>query len=369
MILRTGSNFAYKKTIAMKTLIITIMAGITSVLLASCSQRAASGRAYEGKDISKEAEIIRDKQTYKTTLHVKTDGKWKIYAGSHVETIDRSKPILDGHGKGAFQLNIPAKERYYFQFITNEGKAILAERHLPIQGGYNFRDLGGLKNKDGRFVKWGQIFRSDDLYKLTDNDLAYLSSIPIISVVDFRSEKEIGSAPDKIPGAAQYYPYTITPGSLPTSADISGDNLEALQTLNIDSIMQNINELLVTNPSSVRRYTDLFQLMEDKTNVPLLFHCSAGKDRTGMGAALFLFALGVDEETILNDYLLSNQYIKEKYAKYTDQRPSLEPLFSVKPEYIKAGIKIIKDEYGSVDNYLDKVLKVDREKLKKMYLY
>ncbi|MDR2918416.1 MAG: tyrosine-protein phosphatase [Tannerella sp.] len=353
----------------MKTLITIIMAGIASVLLGSCNKSTSSRGTYEGKDISNEAEIIRDKQTRSTTLNVKTDGKWKIYAGSHVETIDHTKPILEGQGKGSFELNIPTKERYYFQFITNEGKAILGERHLPIQGGYNFRDLGGLKTKDDRFVKWGKIFRSDDLYKLTDDDLAYLSSIPVISVVDFRSEKEIGSAPDKLPATAQYYPYTITPGSLPTSADISGDNLEALQALNIDSIMQNINELLVTNPSSVRRYTDLFQLMEDKTNVPLLFHCSAGKDRTGMGTALFLFALGVDEETILNDYLLSNKYIKEKYAKYTAQHPSLEPLFSVKPEYLKAGIKKIKDEYGSIDNYLDKVLKVDREKLKEMYLY
>lgn len=354
----------------MKILFISIAAGITALFFWACNNRSnSSGSTYEGKNISDKAEIKRDKQTRTATLYVKTDGKWKLYAGSNVETIDHSKPILEGQEKGSFELKIPASERYYFQFVTDEGKAILSERHLPIQGGYNFRDLGGLKTKDGRFVKWGKIFRADDLHRLTDSDLSYLASIPINSVVDFRAENEIENAPDKTPGIAGYYQLSITPGNLPTSTKLSKENLSALRSLNIDSVMMNINELLVTDPTSIQQYTTFFQLLSDETKVPLLFHCSAGKDRTGMAAALTLFALGADEETVLNDYLSSNKYIKEKYAQYTNQHPSLEPLFSVKAEYLEAGIKKIKEEYGSVENYLDKTLKVNRKKLKEMYLY
>jgi len=354
----------------MKILHLTILIGMSILILGSCKNKSnLSIMPYEGKDISNEAEITRDKQTKSTILHVKTDGKWEIYTGDKVEAIDYSKPLLEGQGQGTFELEVPAPQRYYFQFITNEGKAILAERHLPMQGGFNFRDLGGIKTKDGRFVKWGKIFRSDDMHHLTNDDLAYLSNIPIISVVDFRSQNEIKEAPDKMPQTAQNYPYSITPGNLPTSPQMSEDNISMLESINIDSIMRNVNELLVTDSLSIRQYANLFRLLEDESKVPLLFHCSAGKDRTGMGAALILFALGADEQTILNDYLLSNRYIKDKYAPYTSKYPALEPLFSVKPEYLKAGIKKIQEEYGSIDNYLDSVLKVNRDKLKKLYLY
>lgn len=355
----------------MKTLSLSILVGVSALILGSCNNKlkTSSHMAYEGKDISNEVEIIRDKQTKNATLYVKTDKNWKIYAGDKVETIDFLKPLLEGQGQGSFGLDIPTSQRYYFQFVTDDGKATLAEHHLPMEGGYNFRDLGGIKTTDGRFTKWGKIFRSDDLHNLTDNDLAYLSTIPIISVVDFRSPNEIDQAPDRNPLSAKNYPYTITPGNLPTSSQISAENMTMLKTMDIDSIMRNVNELLVTDSVSIHRYTDFFKLLEDESKTPLLFHCSAGKDRTGMGAALVLFSLGVDEQTVLNDYLLSNRYIKDKYVEYSSKYPELEPLFGVKPEYLKAGIKKIRDEYGSIDNYLDNVLKVNRDKLKEMYLY
>lgn len=248
----------------------------------------------------------------------------------------------------------------------NSNNSQKSERHLPMEGGFNFRDMGGIRTKDGKSIKWGKIVRSDDLHNLTGADLEYLSAIPIISIVDFRSEDEMKSAPDKLPASTKnYYPYSINPGNLNAAAD----GLDNLATMNMDSVMMQINVMLVSDSASIKRYRDFFNLLQDEKNVPLLFHCSAGKDRTGMAAALILYALGVDEVQIMEDYLLSNKYIGAKYAKYVEQYPELKSLFEVKREYVSAGINKIKADYGSVEKYLVDVLEVDIEKFRDTYLY
>lgn len=88
-----------------------------------------------------------------------------------------------------------------------------------------------------------------------------------------------------------------------------------------------------------------------------------------MGAALILFALGVDEETVKQDYLLSNTYLADKYAALMEEYPNLEPLFTVRQEYLEAGIKQMKEDHGSVENYLTNVLRVDIPRFREMYLY
>lgn len=320
---------------------------------------------YSGKDVSGEASIIRDKETKAAELHIETEGKWILYAGTSVEDINFSKPIAEGEGSGIFPLNVADSVRSYFQLVTPEGKAILAERHLPMAGGYNFRDLGGIKTLDGKYVKWGKILRSDDLNNLTDEDINYLSSIPLVSIVDFRSPDEIKRSPDRMPASVKKdYAYSITPGNL-----LAAKSLADLKQSQMDSAMMEMNILLVNDTSCVNRYKDFFRLLQDEKDVPLMFHCSAGKDRTGMGAALVLFALGVDENTIIDDYLSSNIYLGDKYAQYIAQNPNLKPLFEVKKEFIKAGIDEIKNNHGSVETYLTEVLGVDVQKFREKYLY
>lgn len=340
---------------------------IVCMLFTSCNNsKNATHAEYAGDDLSGVARVVRDKQTKAASLNVEADGKWKLYAGTAVDSIDFSKPILEGEGKGTFAIPVSNTVRSYFQLVTDNGKAILAERHLPMTGGFNFRDLGGFKTTDGRYVKWGKIIRSDDLFHLTDADLTYLSSLPLISVVDFRSETEVQQAPDKLPeSVTSYYPYSISPGNL-SSASMDMSSLESLKG---DTVMMQINEMLVSDTASIKRYRDYFALLQNEKNVPLLFHCSAGKDRTGMAAALTLFALGVDEETIMKDYLSSNEYLGDKYGEYIAKYPALKSLFEVRPKYIQAGIQWAKNEYGSMENYITKVLGADINKLREMYLY
>ena len=133
--------------------------------------------------------------------------------------------------------------------------------------------------------------------------------------------------------------------------------------------MKDMNILLVTDSACIHQYKEFFKLLQNGDDIPLMFHCSAGKDRTGMGAALVLSALGVDEQTILKDYLLSNTYLANKYAGLKSQYPTISSLFEVKPEFLQAGLDKIKKDHGSVENYLTKVLGVDIQKMREMYLY
>jgi protein-tyrosine phosphatase len=130
-----------------------------------------------------------------------------------------------------------------------------------------------------------------------------------------------------------------------------------------------LNRSLVSDSEYINCYRNYFALLNNESDVPLLFHCSAGKDRTGMAATLTLYALGVDEQTIMEDYMLSNTFLGDKYASYIAQYPNLGTMFQVRPDYINAGIEAIRSQYGSVENYLTSVLNVDIEKLRAKYLY
>ena len=346
---------------------LTTVVTLSILLITSCGKKDNSMKAeYSGKDISKDVKIIREKESKKASLQIYTKGNWKLYAGSSVDKIDFTQPIAQGMDSGTFPIDVPTDSRSYFQVVTEEGKSILSDRHLPMTGGYNFRDLGGYRNKDGKYVKWGKIFRSDDLHNLTDADLAYLASIPLVSIVDFRSQEEISQAADLDPSSVKHnYKYSITPGDLMQAVQADMKNITEMKA---DTLMMGMNVLLVSDSACIQEYRKFFDLLQNDENVPLMFHCSAGKDRTGMGAALVLSALGVDEETILKDYLLSNKYLANKYAAYKAQYPALSPLFEVKPEFLTAGLDRIKQDHGSVENYLTKVLHVDIDKMREKYL-
>jgi len=339
-----------------------------SLLATSCNKKETAGKTeYSGLDISNDVSIIRDKATKAASIKIYTRGKWAIYSGLSTDKIDFSQPVAEGIDSGTFPLNVPDSVRSYFRIITEQGKAIISDRHLPMTGGYNFRDLGGYRTTDGKYVKWGKIFRSDDLHNLTEADQHYLAAIPLVSIVDFRSEEEINLQSDINPSSVKRnYKYSISPGSLMDAVKTDINNLTAAKA---DSLMMNLNSLLVSDSVCVNKYKDFFQLLQNESNVPLMFHCSAGKDRTGMCAALVLSALGVDEETIMKDYLLSNVYLANKYAKLKAENPALSPLFEVKPEFLQAGLDKIKKEHGSIESYLINVLHVDINQMREMYLY
>ena len=229
---------------------------------------------------------------------------------------------------------------------------------LIIEGAYNVRDLGGYPTKDGKTVKWGKVIRSGDLDKLTDKDLEYLNNMPMRTYIDFRDSSEIKSAPDRKPGSLQNtFLLSIGAGNMV--------DLQAIMKDSTGTIMIEIYKMLVNQ--SQETYKEFFRILTEEDNTPLLFHCSAGKDRTGFAAALFLAALGVDRETIIEDYLLSAVYLEDKYAAMIEKYPQLAPLMTVERSYIEAVFNEIDNKYGGIDNYLTENLEVDINTLKKIY--
>lgn len=337
---------------------------VMAAMQIACSTSKTS--FYSGEDISTQAQIIRDKNTKQASFESKSTDSWKLYAGLSVDSIDLSTPILTGKGAGSFPLDIPLDRRSYFKWVTPQGTALLAERHLPMAGGFNFRDLGGYRTQAGRYVKWGKIIRSDDFSTLTDADLNYLSSLPLLTVIDYRSEEEIKAAVDKIPSSVKTHLISsINPGNI-TSISL----LKNMDSTKLDEYMQQINVEFVTDSHAIAQFRKMFELLQNPTDhVSLLYHCTAGKDRTGMASALILYALGVDDKTVMEDYLLSNQFIKEKFEKYTKAYPQFNDLFIVKPEFLQAGLDQINKQYGSVESFLTQQLKVDIEKFRNLYLY
>jgi len=238
-----------------------------------------------------------------------------------------------------------------------------SRREIKLQGVVNFRDIGGYPTKDGRQVKWGRIYRSAEISHLTAGGLDTLAQLKITYIADFRGPNEVKTAPDKVPAAA-------TRVSLPAGSEHTGDSAYMRQMLQSAK-----DSGLVPFYSDIRylgeRYKPLFtELLQVNADSAVLFHCTAGKDRTGIAAALILYALNVDQHAIMEDYLASDYYrrkenersIKGMMMMYKLDEPTARNLMGVKKNYLAATFNAITAKYGTVDNYLETVMGLTPDK-------
>jgi protein-tyrosine phosphatase len=257
-------------------------------------------------------------------------------------------------------------ERVFFRIAGAGTMVTVAERRIALEGQPNFRDLGGYAAADGRTVKWGQIYRSGELGKLTDADLATLDRIGIALVCDLRSDSEVTALPDPVAAADQQIRLAINDESVDvakiTAAITAGDLSSLSPTLLLDGMPK-----IALDFSD--NWRDLLLRVGDPANRPTNFHCSAGKDRAGWASAVILRALGVPEETVMADYLLSNDYRAEANAATVAQvrtlvagvsgvpedevdMSNLVALLEVRPEYLQAALDAVDEKFGSFDAYL-----------------
>jgi len=221
-------------------------------------------------------------------------------------------------------------------------------RHLNLAGASNFRDLGGYLTRDGRTVRWRQIFRSNHLAHLTSDDAAIVRALGVKSAFDFRGTVERAEA---LCGLSE-----ITVHSLPVEPTVvaalraiaaGGTPLTADHAVEVmrDSYRSYVQE-------NTPRYRTLFaHLLEDRA--PLVIHCTAGKDRTGFACALILHTLGVPDEAISEDYLLTNQFYRRDPNSSSDLPDHVrQVLGSVQPTFLGAAFEAIDADYGNLDNYL-----------------
>ncbi|ATE66766.1 tyrosine-protein phosphatase [Rhizorhabdus dicambivorans] len=230
---------------------------------------------------------------------------------------------------------------------------------LPLEGGFNLRDMGGYATGDGRRVKRGMLFRSGMMSLLTEADEAHLAGLGIATVCDFRRPGERRRDPTRWcePAGTLYWTRDHD-----ASSGVLGELLRgALPTA--DSVRASMiivyRDLLVEHAPS---YRFLFERLAGG-HVPLLFNCSAGKDRTGVAAALILSALGVPRDTIYEDYLLTNRYAdfsriigREPSDQYRDVDAAvMAPLLAADTDYLDAAFESIDRDHGGMDAYLGSI--------------
>jgi protein-tyrosine phosphatase len=248
--------------------------------------------------------------------------------------------------------------------IVNAQIADSSKREVKLEGAVNFRDGGGYATTDGHHVKWGKIYRSGELNNLTSHDQALLQQLSITQVMDFRGPAEVTKAPDKLWINAERT-------SLPAGSEKidDGQYMKVLfGGMNADTLMQSFYADL---RSFKARYQPVFeQLLTLPDDQALLFHCTAGKDRTGIAAALILYALNVDEKTIMADYLASNHYraganeqmVAKMVNSYHLPEDLSRQLMLVKENYLMATFNAIKQQYGTIDHYLETEMGLTAEK-------
>jgi protein-tyrosine phosphatase len=228
-------------------------------------------------------------------------------------------------------------------------------RPIMLEGASNARDLGGWPAADGRRVRFGEVFRSASLGGLTEPDATTLGGIGLHSVVDLRSERERQRTPsrlDALPGVRVHF-LPIDP-----SLGRSLHDIAALQDATGQDIMVLMRHAYVAYVLDwAHCYAILFDLLGQPANRPLLFHCTAGKDRTGVGAALVLAALGVPYEAIRADYLATN-LLWQGGGEIAKLLPPVvaDVLLRVHDELLDTAFATIRTMCGSVDAYLEERL-------------
>ena len=238
----------------------------------------------------------------------------------------------------------------------------------------NFRELGGIRTEDGRTVKHGCFYRSGALGYMDDDELTEVASCNIRHIMDFRSSFEKDRLPDpSLPGAEYHHMNAM---SLPdgTEVDLSPKGIGAgmFTKENGDRFMEHFYGTLPFSPA----YREMFDFIK-RDEVPVLFHCTAGKDRTGIGAVLILLVLGCSEETAIEDYLKTNDFRAEsierllgQYSEYIDKDPELKEAMTaiagVSRSSAEYSLQKILEKYETYEDYFREVLGLGSEEIREL---
>jgi protein-tyrosine phosphatase len=266
-------------------------------------------------------------------------------------------------GEARLEVSAPAGARLYVSVApagagVGPGATVAGERRIDMNGPVNFRDLGGYRAGDGRAVRWGRVFRSDALM-LHDDDLAAFAGLGIRTVYDLRSETERTSNPNRLPDAA-------APAAAPAvvvlplvSEDPDANPLEGVDSADGEDFLEHLYVHILER--SAGNFGAVLTGLAHDEDLPAVFHCAAGKDRTGMVAAVLLSILGVPLADILDDYELTGRYRTTEHVNASMAR--LRESQSLAPEVIagmlraprwamESALTQVGARYGDFDRYL-----------------
>ena len=291
-----------------------------------------------------------------------------VYWGPQPDAIDPTALVSGAHGTA--ELRLPAAcVRPYFELVAEDGaRIVVAERQVPLVGGVNFRDLGGYQTRQGTRLRWGRLFRSGHMSRLTAADQTLLTALGIRTVCDFRMAEERANENATLSCEPTLETLGIPPGLkdrffLHRLFEQTDDPAVVVEAMH--EIMRSL--ILECAP----HYARLFDALLGAADGSVLMNCSAGKERTGVGAALLLLALGVPRTTILYDFALSRRYFpaaselpraREKYN--VQERPGrdvealMAPLLFTRESYLEAVFGVIDERYGDDDRFLRQAMGV-----------
>jgi len=289
------------------------------------------------------------------------EGPFVVSVGEHPDAIDHAHPVaVVADGREVLLGGLDPGVRHYVHVgVEGEAGVVAAERLVPFEGTLNFRDLGGYRGLGGRRVRWGMVFRSDALSELTDADLRLLSRLGLRVVHDFRWDVERRSAPSRLPADAGLRSVVRTVGSPPAGQVEVLDLVMAgkVDDLGVEFMVELYGQMLTEAAST---FGALLTSLAEPGQLPALFHCTAGKDRTGIAAGLLLSLLGVPHETVLHDYELSTRYRSNR--RISELKPKLEaagvdvervrPFLSAQREVLDTSLRVLENEHGSILGYL-----------------
>ncbi|MFI6472984.1 tyrosine-protein phosphatase [Streptomyces sp. NPDC050516] len=284
-------------------------------------------------------------------------GSVTVYVGDRVVAYGGAEADVTVRG-------LPPADRQWFRLVPDQGDPLtLADRSLHLEGAPNFRDAGGHRTADGRWVKMGVLYRTNDLHALTDADLAKLQRLGIRTDVDLRMPGERAEDPDRVLAGARYVAADVFGGDVKRAMPATAAASERMMTRSY--------RWLVSRPSALDAYRSLFSLANAPRSSPLAYHCEGGKDRTGWATAALLTALGVDRDTVLRDYLATNDYLAARnaatLAKQTPETAArLKPILDARAEYLNTSFDEVKARFGTFDAYLQDGLGLSRQVLERL---
>ncbi|GGN12404.1 protein-tyrosine-phosphatase [Dyadobacter beijingensis] len=259
-----------------------------------------------------------------------------------------------------------------YQDLLQHGgdSATVASRYIGLENTVNFRDLGGLKTRDGRTVRKGLIYRSDNLAKLEDDDFGRFNALRIATVYDLRTDHEIAGKEDHLPANVHYL---HTPVVQDNAGEIKGLRKRVLNGEISEQEAKDMTAKFYADAVTVH-VAAVKDILKQIINAdqPVLYHCSAGKDRTGIVSALILSIVNVDRQIIVDDYMLSNYYRRARAEKKLGKaklgrviKPKLnmkaiEVLSTVDESFINATFNAIDSTYGGIEPFIEKELGIDK---------
>ncbi len=307
-----------------------------------------------------------------------------------VNTTERNLISEQAAGTVYFDDPLQAQQRIYF-ILEHAGQSwLFGERTLPVSGINNFRDMGGYTGADGKTVKWGVLYRSNHLHNLTQQAQAYLEALGVKTIIDYRSANEIAKSPNCHIGESQTFHLDATAQTAELAAQFAAEPSNEDRAL-IESVIHDIPaELIngdgaqvieqyrnfVVSEKSKKAFKAVINVLLDADNAPNIQHCRGGKDRTGYGALLVLAMLGVSEQDIIADYMLTGANRLERnnvkmaaYRQITDNQDVLDYLLTLidtREAFIVEALKTMKAISGSVSAYIKDELGFSDADFKKM---